>query len=86
MMLFSGRSSVVERQLPKLDMPVRFWSPAVFCTGRGMFFAGCFMSPIFVGGGAVIYVNCIQSKRSKSYENRIPGIDDIGLSGSGNDT
>ena len=24
----SGRSSVVEHQLPKLDMPVRFWSPA----------------------------------------------------------
>ncbi len=25
----SGRSSVVEHQLPKLDTPVRFWSPAV---------------------------------------------------------
>ncbi len=30
MKVLGGRSSVVEHQLPKLDTPVRFWSPAWF--------------------------------------------------------
>ncbi len=44
MEVLGGRSSVVEHQLPKLDTPVRFWSPAlVFNSKTTIFFP--FFSP-----------------------------------------